>query len=275
MKYNHFISLSHVPEYDAGKSGSWTRIHFQKLLQASFKTRAELYFNHLGSGSPRRAPLICSESQVAEEWGRLKPRMEREHNTHRESLKLIADHHDTEHIAHMKTLKHIYEHHTAGLNTACTMHQQHVTELEAKCTKLQHDLTILQRDSREEIRALMVQVEQLEHQAEARKGRLKRMFREILICEIKISKYQNGCSQILLDYFLTDQIHSDEDDIESVSSSLLAVASSDPVISPRASPAPQSSQPPRSSINEIERLLLDYEPEHQDANVGTTDGPSP
>ncbi|KAJ7257451.1 hypothetical protein C8J57DRAFT_1235168 [Mycena rebaudengoi] len=164
----------------------------------------------------------------------------------------------------MKTLKLIYEHHTAGLNTACTMHQQHVAELEAKCTKLQHDLTILQRDSREEIRALMVQVEQLEHQAEARKGRLKRMFREILI---KISKYQNGCSQILLDYFLTDQIHSDEDDIESVSSCLLAVASSDPVISPRASPAPQSSQPPRSSIDEIERLLLDHEPEHQETNV--------
>ncbi|KAJ7239862.1 hypothetical protein C8J57DRAFT_1527906 [Mycena rebaudengoi] len=64
-----------------------------------------------------------------------------------------------------------------------------------------------------------------------------------------------------------DSDHSDEDDIESVSSSLLAVASSDPVISPRASSAPQSSQPPRSSIDEIERLLLDHEPEHQDTNV--------
>ncbi|KAJ7243287.1 hypothetical protein C8J57DRAFT_1243580 [Mycena rebaudengoi] len=205
----------------------------------------------------------------------------------------------------MKTLKLIYEHHTAGLNTTCTMHQQHVSELEAKCTKLQHDLTILQRNSREEIRALMVQVEQLEHQAEARQGRLKRMFREILICEIKMevlkshrlffdrSKYQNvssqihnvdkrdqnGGFQISLAYFLTDQNikseevdsdHSDEDDIESVSSSLLPVASSDPVISPRASPAPQSSQPPRSSIDEIEQLLLDHEPEHQDANVGNS-----
>jgi hypothetical protein len=29
----------------------------------------------------------------------------------------------------------------------------------------------------------MVQVEQLEHQAEARKGRLKRMFREILVTD--------------------------------------------------------------------------------------------
>ncbi|KAJ7256608.1 hypothetical protein C8J57DRAFT_1235465 [Mycena rebaudengoi] len=60
--------------------------------------------------------------------------------------------------------------------------------------------------------------------------------------------------------------HSDDDDIESVSSSLLAVATSNPVISPRASPAPQSSQPPRL-IDEIERLLLDHEPEHQDTNV--------
>lgn len=63
------------------------------------------------------------------------------------------------------------------------MHQQHVTELEAKCTKLQHDLTILQRDSKEEIRALMVQVEQLEHLAEAWMGRLKRTFRQILVTD--------------------------------------------------------------------------------------------
>ncbi|KAJ7241164.1 hypothetical protein C8J57DRAFT_1244985 [Mycena rebaudengoi] len=63
--------------------------------------------------------------------------------------------------------------------------------------------------------------------------------------------------------------HSDDDDIESVSSSLLAVATSNPVISPRASPAPQSSQPPRL-IDEIERLLLDHEPEHQDTNVGNS-----